>query len=173
MKTTSIIIEEALAISQVESQVESQVKSQGTDNWPLWLEKFVDIYQKLNTDNLTLLSSIYHDDITFMDPVHKVEGLVDLHKYFEGLYTNLSHCDFVIHDVIFNDKHAAIYWEMTYKHAKLNRGEEVAVSGTSRITGVNDKVIFHRDYLDLGVMLYEQLPVIGRVIKWIKTKAAS
>jgi hypothetical protein len=150
-----------------------QFKEQGAAKWPQWLENFVDIYQKLSTDNLALISSIYHEDITFIDPLHKVEGLVDLHKYFEGLYTNLSQCDFVINNVIVNEEQAAIYWEMAYQHPKLNRGEEVVVSGTSLIIGKNNKVIYHRDYLDVGTMLYEQLPIIGRVIKWIKIKAAS
>jgi hypothetical protein len=161
MKSTSLNSEQA------------QDKSQEPIKWPQWLENFVDIYQKLSTDNLTLLSSIYHEEITFIDPLHKVEGLDDLHNYFEGLYTNLSQCDFVIHNVIVSQEQAAIYWEMAYKHPKLNRGEEVVVSGNSLIRGEDNKVIYHRDYLDVGSMLYEQLPVIGRVIKWIKIKAAS
>jgi len=141
--------------------------------WPEWLERFVDIYKKLGTDNLSLLSSIYHEDMIFVDPLHQVEGLSNLHKYFEGLYVNLIQCDFVIHDVIVSGEQAAIYWHMAYRHPKLNNGEEVLVSGTSRIIAKDNKVIYHRDYLDVGTMLYEQLPVIGRVIKWIKTKAAN
>jgi len=165
MKSDNLILEEALD--------KAPVSSLEPLKWPQWLENFVDTYQKLSTDNLALLSSIYHEDVIFIDPLHTVEGLVDLHQYFKNLYTNLSQCDFVIHDVIFNDKQAAIYWKMAYKHPKLNRGEEVVVSGTSRVTGEDNKVIYHRDYLDVGTMLYEQLPVIGRVIKWIKAKAAS
>ena len=141
--------------------------------WPQWLENFVEVYQKLNTNNLALLSSIYHEDVIFIDPLHQVEGLSDLHKYFAALYENLTQCDFVIHEVIFDGNQAAIYWHMAYKHPKLNRGKEVFVSGSSRISGEDNKVIYHRDYLDVGTMLYEQLPVIGRIIKWIKAKAAN
>jgi hypothetical protein len=35
----------------------------------------------------------------------------------------------------------------------------------------DNKVIYHRDYLDLGSMLYEQLPFIGKLISWLKVKA--
>ena len=143
------------------------------EEWPQWLSSFVDIYQQLSTDNLYLLSSIYHEDIQFIDPLHQVEGLSNLHEYFEGLYKNLSQCNFIIHDVIVSGEQAAIYWHMAYKHPKLNGGDQVFVSGTSRITSEDNKVIYHRDYLDVGTMLYEQLPIIGRVIKWIKTKAVS
>lgn len=165
MKDASLVLEE--------SKIPSKVHSQTPEVWPPWLERFVDIYQRLNTDNLTLLSSIYHEDVIFIDPLHQVEGVSALHQYFEGLYENLSQCDFVIHEVIVDGNQAAIYWHMAYKHPKLNKGKEVFVSGNSRLTGEDDQVIYHRDYLDVGTMLYEQLPVIGRIIKWIKAKAAS
>jgi hypothetical protein len=61
---------------------------------------------------------------------------------------------------------------MSYQHVKLNKGKVVTIVGTSHIKGENDKVIYHRDYLDLGAMLYEQLPVLGKFILWIKKQAA-
>jgi hypothetical protein len=154
-------------------QDNAEVKSLDPIKWPQWLENFVDTYQKLSTENLSLIFSIYHDEVVFIDPLHKVEGIVDLHKYFQGLYANLSQCDFVIDDVIINGEQAALYWQMTYKHPRLNSGEEVIVSGTSRIIAKDNSIIYHRDYLDIGTMLYEQLPVIGRVVKWIKAKAVN
>ncbi|HGP4674712.1 TPA: nuclear transport factor 2 family protein, partial [Vibrio cholerae O1] len=32
------------------------------------------------------------------------------------------------------------------------------------------KVTYHRDYFDMGEMLYEQLPVLGQVIRAIKRR---
>lgn len=143
------------------------------ENSPQWLSNFVSIYQALATNNLDLLATIYHHDITFIDPLHRVEGFDDLYKYFNGLYQNLLRCEFVIENVIFDGKEAAIYWTMTYQHNKLNKGELVTVSGSSHIQGKEDKVIYHRDYLDVGAMLYEQIPLFGQLTKWIKAKAAS
>ena len=140
---------------------------------PEWLSNFVSIYQTLATNNLELLATIYHSDITFIDPLHHVEGFDDLYNYFNGLYQNLQTCEFVIEKVIFDGKEAAIYWTMTYQHKKLNKGELVSVSGSSHIQGKENKVIYHRDYLDVGAMLYEQIPLFGRLTKWIKAKAAN
>jgi len=33
-----------------------------------------------------------------------------------------------------------------------------------------DKVYRHRDYFDAGAMLYEHLPVVGRVVSWLKRR---
>ena len=129
---------------------------------PLWLNTFVSVYQKLSINNLELLASIYHKDITFEDPIHRVDGLENLHHYFENLYQNLTSCEFVINDVIFQDSSAAIYWEMTYQHPKLNKGKTVTVFGNSHIKAEQDKVIYHRDYIVLGAMLYEQLPILSK-----------
>ena len=140
---------------------------------PLWLSNFVTVYQKLSKDNLELLSAIYHDKVTFIDPIHHVEGFENLYQYFKSLYQNLSSCEFVIDDVIWQDSQASLFWTMTYQHPKLNKGKPVIVLGSSHIKGEGDKVIYHRDYLDLGAMLYEQLPILGKLTKWIKIKAAN
>ena len=54
-------------------------------------------------------------------------------------------------------------------HPRLNRGNEFSVAGVS-IIKFNDKIYSHRDYFDLGAMLYEQLPLFGSMTKFIKRK---
>jgi len=153
--------------------MQNKTSNNVTDISPLWLSNFVSTYQLLSTNNLDLLATIYHQDITFIDPMHQVEGFDELYNYFEGLYQNLSSCEFVIDNVIAQGDEAAIYWKMSYQHHKLNKGDVVTVCGSSHIKGKDNKVFYHRDYLDLGAMLYEQLPFFGKLTKWIKTKAAN
>ncbi|GHE81380.1 nuclear transport factor 2 family protein [Thalassotalea profundi] len=153
----------------MQRNVDSKLSSQSE----LWLKDFIDVYQTLSTKNLGLLETIYHKEVTFIDPIHQIEGLDNLHRYFQHLYENLSSCDFVIEHVISQEKEAAIYWQMSYQHPKLNKGKIVEVQGSSHIKSQEDKIIYHRDYLDLGAMLYEQLPVFGQLTKWIKTRAAN
>ena len=136
-----------------------------------WLENFLFVYERLSVDNLGLLNNVYHQDIIFTDPMHKVEGLDNLKKYFDDLYENLNSCVFRIDNVIAQLDQAAVYWQMTYQHDKLNNGAIVSVSGHSHIKGDGEKIYYHRDYLDLGAMLYEQLPFFGRLIKWLKARA--
>jgi hypothetical protein len=139
---------------------------------PLWLSNFVRVYQQLSVNNLELLSEIYHKDVSFIDPIHQVKGFENLYAYFEHLYKNLTSCEFVIEQIIEQNSHAAIYWKMTFQHSKLDKGKHITVYGSSHIRGKNDKVIYHRDYLDIGAMLYENLPFLGKLIRWIKSQAA-
>jgi hypothetical protein len=140
---------------------------------PFWLENFIDIYQKLSTDNLSLLELLYDQDIQFQDPMHQITGFSALHDYFSQLYKNVSACDFEITQVLHQDDQAAIYWRMSYSHKRLNQGKAIIVEGHSLIKGLDKKVIYHRDYLDLGQMFYQHLPVLGGVIKWLNKRAST
>ena len=153
--------------------MKNNASQDNTAEIPLWLSNFVKVYQTLSTDNLDLLSLIYHQEVIFIDPIHEIEGFDNLSTYFTSLYQNLSSCEFVINNVISQGNQAAIYWTMSYQHPKLNGGNVVKVMGSSNIKGHEDKVIYHRDYLDLGAMLYEQLPVLNKLIRFIKKKAAN
>jgi hypothetical protein len=48
-----------------------------------------------------------------------------------------------------------VQWQMVFSHPRLNGGEDSIVAGASYLR-FNDsgKVYFHRDYFDLGAMLY-------------------
>jgi hypothetical protein len=59
---------------------------------------------------------------------------------------------------------------MKLKHPKLNGGQPVEVNGVSQIRFSGDRVIYHRDYFDLGEMLYENIPLLGVVIRNIKQR---
>ncbi|MEZ9197517.1 nuclear transport factor 2 family protein [Shewanella sp. 10N.286.54.B9] len=135
------------------------------------IARFVSVYQKLNKDNLELLNEIYSDDIRFSDPLHKIAGLNALTDYFKTLYQNVESIDFVIHQVIRDESTAALKWTMNLVHPKLNAGNAISVEGVSLLT-FDGKINRHQDYFDLGAMVYEQLPLVGGLIGFIKSKVA-
>ncbi|NRD74263.1 nuclear transport factor 2 family protein [Shewanella sp. VB17] len=139
---------------------------------PLWLQNFISIYSELGIDNLSSLHKIYHQNIEFRDPLHQVYGIDDMLCYFDSLYTNLNSCVFNIDNVFANDNQAAIYWTMTFCHPTLNQGGEIIVEGHSYLVEQDNKVIIHRDYFDVGSMLYEHIPLLGLAVKAVKRRAA-
>lgn len=133
------------------------------------MEKFLTIYNNLNHKNLHLLRDIYRPDIHFIDPAHEICGLDNLTDYFFVLYENLRSIDFIFHDVVKVDNAAYLQWQMTFRHKKFSGGSPVAVDGTTFLQFDHEHLVYyHRDYFDLGAMIYEQLPLLGRLIKVIK-----
>ncbi|KXF83249.1 nuclear transport factor 2 family protein [Enterovibrio coralii] len=134
------------------------------------LDKFISIYSSLRKDNLKTLDEIYSDDVVFEDPAHRIEGYGNLASYFESLYTNVNDCRFEVHDYAVNADVAFLSWTMTLSHPKLQGGESRSVNGCTRLTLREGRVVMHRDYFDLGEMLYEALPVLGSAVKLIKKR---
>ena len=113
--------------------MQAQISQNEATEFPDWLSKFIDVYQRLSSDNLELLSTIYHQNVHFIDPMHQVRGLDNLSQYFENLYQNLQQCDFAVDQVLVNENQAAVYWTMSYRHSKLNQGKLVKVSGNTHL----------------------------------------
>ncbi len=133
------------------------------------MENFLSTYINLNADNLELLSSIYSEDICFVDPAHELRGLTRLKEYFANLYSNISSIKFQFHNHLRLGDEGYVQWQMIFSHPRLKGGESINVAGASYLR-FNDsgRVYFHRDYFDLGAMLYEQLPIMGRIIIALK-----
>ncbi|MGL5410356.1 MAG: nuclear transport factor 2 family protein, partial [Shewanella sp.] len=54
------------------------------------VDEFIRLYQALNKDNLPRLAEVYADNIVFVDPLHRIEGLQALTLYFGKLYENIK-----------------------------------------------------------------------------------
>ncbi|QYK14332.1 nuclear transport factor 2 family protein [Shewanella rhizosphaerae] len=139
----------------------------------LWLQNFTAVYRELGTDNLEALRKIYHPEVVFCDPLHRVEGLDNLLGYFQGLYRQVISCEFTIEHVFEHQGEAAVYWTMTFRHKQLNASQPIVVEGHSRLKAKDNKVVYHRDYFDVGAMLYEQLPLLGGLIRAVKRRAVN
>ncbi len=137
------------------------------------LDRFIYVYQILNKDNLQLLDEIYHPDIQFTDPLHRVSGLSAVRDYFKDLYANVISCEFLIENTYCKGEIAFIYWTMQYRHPKLNKGHVIKVDGHSHLKYIGDKIILHRDYFDVGAMLYRHIPVLGSAVKFINKRASA
>ncbi|MDF2184906.1 nuclear transport factor 2 family protein [Grimontia hollisae] len=134
------------------------------------LERFISVYRSLHKDNLHSLDTVYSEDVVFEDPAHRIEGYGNLSRYFEAMYANVTDCRFDIHDHAVNGDVAFISWTMTLSHPKLDGGAQRAVQGCSRLVLKEGRVVMHRDYFDLGEMLYEALPVLGSAVRMIKKR---
>ncbi len=127
------------------------------------------MYKDLSSDNLHLLQNVYSSDIQFIDPAHEISGLDKLTEYFSALYQNVISIDFDFKDAVQQHNSCYLQWDMTFRHKSLAGGKTILVSGTTFLRFNDDhKVYFHRDYFDLGEMLYENLPLLGRLVTTIK-----
>lgn len=129
-------------------------------------------YQHMDASRLQGLSDLYTADIEFRDPVHTIHGLLGLKHYFHNLMLNTQDCSFSFIDELVGEDTAYLSWEMQFSHTALSGGKPITVRGMSQLR-FSDKIFYHEDCYDMGAMLYEQLPVLGNVTRWLKHRIAS
>lgn len=115
------------------------------------------------------LAAIYHRDIVFTDPVHELSGLSTLTDYFTRMYSNVISCRFQYTEEMILGDRCSLRWVMHLQHPRLSGGEEVQVPGASFLK-YNELITHHEDYYDLGTMLYENISVLGPVVRHIKKR---
>ena len=136
------------------------------------IERVCRYYQEFSIESLSGLNVIYSTNAVFEDPIHEIQGLENITRYFKQTMTNVSYCRFKIEEVLESDHQAFMTWQMTFSHPKLNKGREVILPGSSHLK-FDEKIFYQRDYYDLGHMIYEQIPILGYIIKKLKNRMTS
>ncbi len=144
-----------------------KVKIQKPKNMTQVFEKVIDFYGSFSQESLGQLAEIYHKDVVFEDPIAKIDGLEAVKMHFEATMQGLKHCEFEIIRSQNGGVLSYLEWNMHYSHPRLRSGRSLTLSGIS-VLQAEEKVISHRDYYDMGQMLYENVPILGSVTKVLK-----
>lgn len=140
-------------------------------NAPVY-EQFRFLYQQQGSLNAAQLASIYSTDVVFKDPVHTINGLAALTGYFSKMAQNMNTCRFEFVDEIVTVDQAHITWNMRYSHKKIAGGKEQMLRGMTLVKFNHDKIVYHEDCYDIGAMVYEHLPLLGKATLLIKKRIA-
>ncbi|WP_020209626.1 nuclear transport factor 2 family protein [Gilvimarinus chinensis] len=138
------------------------------------IERLMDHYKTFNTESVNDIAALYHENTVFIDPVTQIEGRESLQAYFTSMAEGLKTCRFEFEQVITQQQegvyHTCLTWVMTFIHPKLNSGAPVSVPGVSYLQHSADAIYRHRDYYDLGAMLYEKIPVLGTLVSHLRKR---
>ena len=136
------------------------------------IERFTRFYQNVDERAIAALDQIYSENVEFIDPVARHLGLGALEQYFRNLMENTQSCVCQIQCILSDDNKHMVTWEMNFTHPRLNSGRNVRVEGVTELHVADDKIIYHRDYYDMGQMIYEQVPILKSVVNGLKKRLA-
>lgn len=131
-----------------------------------------DFYRDPKATDLDRIDRLYTQDVEFHDPVHSIHGRLALKNYLKTLYTDNPDIKFTYLDDQIGENSATITWRMRFSHRRLNGGRAVELKGVTLIR-FTDRIYFHEDYYDLGAMLYQHVPVLGWVIRFINRRLSA
>lgn len=134
------------------------------------VQQFHDTYNSLNAGNVAMLEELYDARVLFVDPLHRVEGIEALKRYMASMYKNVESCRFHFQSVVEREGEAMVCWEMEMRHRRLARGKTIVLPGASHLR-FSDRITYHRDYFDVGALIYERVPLLGGLVRAIKRRA--
>ncbi len=137
------------------------------------LDTVIQRFETLNRDSVARLGEIYTADARFKDPFNEVQGLAAIEAIFVHMFASLDQPRFVIRDAIVQGDQAFLSWDFVFRMRRFSSDEQT-IRGASHLRFAADgRVRDHRDYWDVAEELYEKLPVLGALMRWLKRRARS
>ncbi|AYF86789.1 nuclear transport factor 2 family protein [Pseudomonas sp. DY-1] len=139
---------------------------------PDFLRGFAQSFSSLDSNSLGNLDKLYAPDVQFRDPLHRLNGLPALRRYFGQMYASVEdlHYDFHGFDEV-GPGRGYLRWTLCFRHPRLARGEIIQLDGCSYLHW-RERVYLHHDFFDAGALIYEHLPLLGRLIVRLKGRLA-
>ena len=130
--------------------------------------RFAEFWRTLSPESLARLPLIYADDAYFRDPFNEIRGVYAIRTLLEEMFSRLEQPTFEILEVVQQDESAFLVWNFDFRIRILQPRRVRRIHGASHIRfNVDGRVEWHRDYWDAAGELYAQLPVIGRLMRWM------
>ena len=110
-------------------------------------------FETLSADSVALLPGLYAPQARFKDPFNDVQGVAAIERIFRHMFEQVEAPRFLVHDVVADAGQAFMRWDFRF--------------------GCDGRVTEHRDYWDAAEELYEKLPFVGALMRWLRRRSAA
>ena len=134
--------------------------------------RVVAFFETLSPASLDQLEAIYTPLAYFKDPFNEVRGINEIRRIFRHMYASLEQPRFVVTGCIVDGEQCFLSWNFAFRFKRFDRATEQTIRGGSHLKfNADGRIDFHRDYWDAAEELYEKLPVVGGLMRWLKRRA--
>jgi steroid Delta-isomerase len=138
------------------------------------IQRITHFFETLTPQVVTQMGELYTDDVYFKDPFNEVRGLAQVQGIFSHMYVALSEPHFVVTNTITQGDQCFIVWDFKFRFKRFDTVTLQTVRGCSHLKLAPDgRIFFHRDYWDAAEELYEKLPYVGALMRFLKKRANS
>lgn len=137
------------------------------------VQRVIDFFEGLSPQSLDQLADVYASDAQFKDPFNEVIGVPAIREVFEHMYRSLDGPHFIVHEGVAEGGQCFLTWDFRFRFRRFST-ELQSVRGASHLRFADDgRIALHRDYWDVAEELYEKLPAVGALMRWLKQRARS
>jgi ketosteroid isomerase-like protein len=132
----------------------------------------VERFERLTPADVSRLGEIYTPVASFKDPFNDVRGVPAIEQVFAHMYKALQQPRFVIRDVIVEGDQCFLTWDFLFVMRRMGPGEQRIRGGSHLRLAADGRISMHRDYWDVAEELYEKIPFVGALMRWLKRQAS-
>ncbi|MBN1549985.1 nuclear transport factor 2 family protein [bacterium] len=160
-------------------QLEKTKSNDASTSNPEILEKaflqFKDFYKVYSKDIIERdLRKLYAQNAYFRDPFNEVEGIDAIEKHFLASADTIDSCVFDIEEPVMSGHDVYCRWIM---HLQLKRDKTKEITQTLGMSHVRfsnaGEIVFHVDYWDPSIAVYEKIPVLKRLVQFVRKRVSN
>lgn len=133
--------------------------------------RLVAMFESITPADVPRLAEFYAPDARFKDPFNEVQGVPAIERVFAHMFVALDAPRFVVRDIVVDADQCFLTWDFLFRFKRFSRDEQVVRGGSHLRFDAQGRVLLHRDYWDAAEELYEKLPVVGGLMRWLKRQA--
>lgn len=138
------------------------------------VHSLVQFFEQLQAQDLPRLAELYAADARFKDPFNDVVGIAAIEGIFEHMFQSLDSPHFIVTERIVQGPQCFLVWDFRFRFKRFDTTRWQTVRGGSHLVfNAQGQVSLHRDYWDAAEELYEKLPGVGALMRWLKRRANS
>ena len=135
--------------------------------------RVIALFEELKPADLNRLGEFYAPQARFKDPFNEVQGVPAIKGVFEHMYAALFQPRFVVREAIVQGEQCFLVWDFLFRFKRFSSAEQCVRGGSHLQYGPDGRITLHRDYWDAAEELYEKLPGVGVLMRWLKRRANS
>lgn len=131
------------------------------------LEDIIAWFESLTPESVARTGEFYAPDAFFKDPFNEVRGVAAIRRVFAHMFEQVGDPRFSVTARWEGPDGAMLAWDFSFRM----RGRARLVHGVSHLRLASDgRIAWHRDYWDAAGELYETVPVLGAVMRFLRRR---
>ncbi len=141
---------------------------------PITLAQTIAAFETLTPESVANLGRVYAPDARFIDPFNDVQGLMQIQQIFRHMFETLEQPHFVVTGKVVDNDRCFLLWDFHFRFRAFRREVAQTIAGTSHLQfDARGLITLHHDYWDAAHGLYQQMPVLGSLMRWLRRRANS
>ena len=142
------------------------------------IDELVLAFEQLQPHDIARMGDWYADDARFKDPFKNVQGLSEIQAIFQHMFDSLVQPRFVVSLRLVQGNQCFLVWDFLFRFNHMQTDVEQRIHGGSHLVfALNPqgewRIQTHRDYWGAAEELYEKLPLVGGLMRWLKKRINS